>query len=235
MKKFFLIFAFCTLFYQAYSQEYIPLVKDGKVWSMELVSTWESWPDYGIVRNEIWELKGDTVINGASYIKYYEEGELRGAMREEDKKVYYLYRDSNQEYLLYDFSLKADDHIVHNENEYIVAKEDHVKYDEYVFRRMKIVDVNDSRDTNYWIEGIGALEGPCNPFYSMRTGGVDISIASCYVGGQCIYNKGLVDGIERPSAIENGTTAIYDLQGRKLTKRPQNGLYIENGKIKKKK
>lgn len=232
MKKFILIIVCCSSFYRVQSQEYIPLVTDGKIWNMELCSTWESWPDYGIVRNEIWELKGDTVINGASYIKYYEEGELRGAMREEDKKVYYLYRNSNQEYLLYDFSLKADDHIVHNENEYIVAKEDHVKYDEYVFRRMKIVDVNDSRDTNYWIEGIGALEGPCNPFYSMRTGGVDISIASCYVGGQCIYNKGLVDGIERPSAIENGTTAIYDLQGRKLKKLPEKGLYIKDGKLK---
>lgn len=232
MKKFFILSAFCLLYLQAKAKDYVPFVEDGKVWNMELVSTWQSWPDYGIVRNETWELKGDTVIKGTSYIKYYEEGGLRGAMREEDKKVYFLNVNNNQETLLYDFNLTEGGRINNYETEYVLTAEDHVKSGEYVFRRMKIVDVNDSRNTNYWIEGIGALEGPCNPFYSMRTGGVDISIASCYVGGQCIYDKGLVDGIERPSAIENGTTAIYDLQGHKLTKRPDKGLYIENGKLK---
>ena len=70
------IFSVCCLFLlQAQSQDYIPLVEDGKVWNMELVSTWQSWPDYGVVRTEKWELKGDTVIGGVSYIKYYEDGE----------------------------------------------------------------------------------------------------------------------------------------------------------------
>ena len=96
---------------------------------------------------------------------------------------------------------------------------------------MKLVAVSDPRDTNYWIEGIGALEGPCNPFYSMRTGGVDISISSCYVNNQCIYEK-LSNGIQQHPLNVNSSAAIYDLQGRKLKKLPEKGLYIKNGKLK---
>ena len=231
MKKFILIIVCCSSFYRVQSQEYIPLVTDGKIWNMELCSTWESWPDYGVVRNEKWELKGDTIIGKLIYKKYFKNGVYQGAMREEDKRVFYHFRDDDHEYLLYDFGLKKGDRIVFNRTDYEMTDENYVKSGNKPLRRMKLVAVSDPRDTNYWIEGIGALEGPCNPFYSMRTGGVDISISSCYVNNQCIYEK-LSNGIQQHSLNVNSSAAIYDLQGRKLKKLPEKGLYIKNGKLK---
>ena len=233
MKKLFIFSVCCLFLLQAQSQDYIPLVEDGKVWNMELVSTWQSWPDYGVVRTEKWELKGDTVIGGVSYIKYYEDGVYRGAMREADKKVYICHRfdADNQESLLYDFSMKEGDRVSFNDIEFVLASEDYIESGNMAFRQMKLADVNNTGEINYWIQGVGALEGPCNPFYSMRTGGVDISISSCYVNNQCIYEK-LSNGIQQHSLNVNSSAAIYDLQGHKLEKLPEKGLYIKDGKLK---
>ena len=74
MKKLFIILFFCSPLFQAQSQDYIPFVVEGKVWNIEKVSTWVGWPDYGVVRTEKCELKGDTVIVGVTYKKYYEGG-----------------------------------------------------------------------------------------------------------------------------------------------------------------
>ena len=52
-----------------------------------------------------------------------------------------------------------------HDEEYIFTSEDYVEYDNKKLRRMKLVNVNDSRDINYWIEGIGSLAGPTTPFY----------------------------------------------------------------------
>lgn len=231
MKKLFIFSVCCLFLLQAQSQDYIPLVEDGKVWNMELVSTWQSWPDYGVVRTEKWELKGDTVIGGVSYIKYYEDGVYRGAMREADKKVYIYHRfdADNQESLLYDFSMKEGDRVSFNDIEFVLASEDYIESGNMAFRQMKLADVNNTGEINYWIEGVGALEGPLNPFYSMRTGGVDISITSCYVDEKCIYSR-LADGIDLPSAVIGKESLIYDLHGRRLEQKPAKGIYIHNGK-----
>ena len=217
MKKLFIILFFCSPLFQAQSQDYIPFVVEGKVWNIEKVSTWVGWPDYGVVRTEKCELKGDTVIGGVTYKKYYEEGVYRMAMREENKKVYVQYKSSNQEVLLYDFGLKEGERFTSShDEEYVFTSEDYVEYDNKELRRMKLVNVNDSRDISYWIEGIGSLAGPTTPFYYGMTGGEDISIASCY--------------IQLPATDADKSSALFDLSGRKLNTTPQKGIYIQNGK-----
>jgi hypothetical protein len=209
---------------------YRPFVEEGKVWNIEKVSTWVGWPDYGVVRTEKCELKGDTVIVGVTYKKYYEEGVYRMAMREENKKVYVQYKSSNQEVLLYDFGLKEGERFTSShDEEYVFTSEDYVEYDNKELRRMKLVNVNDSRDINYWIEGIGALAGPTTPFYYGMTGGEDTSIASCYVGDQCIYRRN-ENSIQLPASDAAKSSALFDLSGRKLNTTPQKGIYIREGK-----
>ena len=230
MKKLFIILFFCSPLFQAQSQDYIPFVEEGKVWNIEKVSTWVGWPDYGVVRTEKCELKGDTVIGGVTYKKYYEEGVYRGAMREENKKVYVQYKSSNQEVLLYDFGLKEGERFTSShDEEYVFTSEDYVEFDNKELRRMKLVNVNDSRDVSYWIEGIGALAGPTTPFYYGMTGGEDISIASCYVGDQCIYRRN-ENSIQLPATDADKSSALFDLSGRKLNTTPQKGIYIREGK-----
>ncbi len=231
MKKLFIILFFCSPLFQAQSQDYIPFVVEGKVWNIEKVSTWVGWPDYGVVRTEKCELKGDTVIVGVTYKKYYEEGVYRMAMREENKKVYVQYKSSNQEVLLYDFGLKEGERFTSShDEEYVFTSEDYVEYDNKEFRRMKLVNVNDSRDINYWIEGIGALAGPTTPFYYGMTGGEDISIASCYVGDQCIYRRN-ENSIQLPATDADKSSALFDLSGRRLQQKPTKGIYIQGGRV----
>ena len=213
------------------SYAYHPFVVEGKVWNIEKVSTWVGWPDYGVVRTEKCELKGDTVIGGVTYKKYYEEGVYRMAMREENKKVYVQYKSSNQEVLLYDFGLKEGERFTSShDEEYVFTSEDCVEYDNKELRRMKLVNVNDSRDINYWIEGIGALAGPTTPFYYGMTGGEDTSIASCYVGDQCIYRRD-PDSIQLPATDTPKSVSIYDLSGRRLQQKPTKGIYIQGGRV----
>ena len=152
------------------------------------------------------------------------------AMREENKKVYVQYKFSNQEVLLYDFGLKEGERFTSSDGqEYVFTSEDYVEYDNKELRRMELVNVNDSRDINYWIEGIGALAGPTTPFYYGMTGGEDSSIASCYVGEQCIYRRNS-NSILLPATDTTKSVSIYDLSGRRLEQKPQKGIYIKNGK-----
>ncbi|MBR6047565.1 MAG: hypothetical protein IKP44_05695 [Bacteroidaceae bacterium] len=80
---------------------------------------------------------------------------------------------------------------------------------------MKLVNVNDSRDINYWIEGIESLAGPTTPFYYGMTGGEDTSIASRYVGDKCIYRR-VPNSIQLPATNADKFSALYDLQGCRL-------------------
>ena len=94
---------------------------------------------------------------------------------------------------------------------------------------MKLVNVNDSRDINYWIEGIGALAGSTTPFYYGMTGGEDTSIASCYVGDQCIYRR-VPNSIQLPATDADKSSALFDLSGRRLEQKPTKGIYIQGGR-----
>ena len=47
------------------------------------------------------------------------------------------------------------------------------------------------------------------------TGGEDTSIASCYVGDQCIYRR-VPNSIQLPATDADKSSALYDLQGCRL-------------------
>jgi hypothetical protein len=76
------------------------------------------FPDYRL--NLYYTFQDDTTVNNIVYHKYYcqkfqNESDLGkfyyGALREKDKKVYFLHRDSVRELVLYDFNLKIGDTI----------------------------------------------------------------------------------------------------------------------------
>lgn len=82
-----------------------------------------------------------------------------------------------------------------------------------------------------WIEGIGSGAGPFSPWMPLPPRGR--SVQSCEIGQACIF--GNLDFYDNPgtNVIRNiqsykkiGT--IYDLQGRRLMKAPEKGLYIQD-------
>ncbi|MBR4527635.1 MAG: hypothetical protein IKO71_04165, partial [Bacteroidaceae bacterium] len=62
------------------------------------------------------------------------------------------------------------------------------------------------------------------------TGGEDTSIASCYVGDQCIYRRN-ENSIQLPASDADKSSALFDLSGRRLNTTPQKGIYIQGGRV----
>lgn len=120
---------------------------------------------------------GDTIINDISYKKLMREiGDSSlietfyiGALREEEMKIYYQGLDylnnehvSNSEILLYDFTKKVNDTIIHiAENPHfksIITDIDSVLIGPGYRKRYEVnSSTNYLHQTEYWIEGIGSI------------------------------------------------------------------------------
>lgn len=107
MKKLLLIVATILLSYniKAQKDDYIPMLGDSIVWHL----SGEPWGETYSIKPEM-----DTIINELVYTKVSEElwnGILTSYLREDsiERKVYILSKDSIEERLLYDFSLKQGD------------------------------------------------------------------------------------------------------------------------------
>lgn len=130
MKKLLLFFAFFT-FTSIFSQTYTPLLKDGNKWHVKYFETDEGY--YNCLKYDgYYYAKEDTLINSKTYKKiFYHVKKVCGivpqvgctgcndtdyekevAFLREDiaqKKVYQYFKLTNQENLMYDFSLNIND------------------------------------------------------------------------------------------------------------------------------
>ena len=87
---------------------------------------------------------------------------------------------------------------------------------------------------DYWIEGIGCMNGPHFPFWWEAISSSSL-LLSCYDGDECIFSIEDINQITNiQSAIKNYSSynchEIFNLQGMKITKPQKNGLYIQNGR-----
>jgi hypothetical protein len=109
---------------------------------------------------------------------------------------------------------------------------------EYRRFTLKLVDKYDVRvdgiDDIVWIEGIGSGAGVFSPWQPLP--GKGGFIQRCYVGDTYIFGQTLYYEEEDPSVVGSPqaakmkSSAIYDIDGRKLQRVPQKGIYIQNGK-----
>ena len=114
--RYWLLFTILLLPISVIAQEdYHPLVTEGKTWEYSYVGWNPEQQDDCILM-----LRGDTIINGASYKKLYQvnglgtsgqTNEYFRAMRETDRKVYCIPHNSQEEHLLFDFNLQAGDSV----------------------------------------------------------------------------------------------------------------------------
>jgi len=135
-----------------------------------------------MVRKEM--MSGDTIINGIAYKKIYRDTSpvfnwntdiYTCAIRESNRKVYYIAKDELKENLLYDFSKNAGEYVEViglglNYPNPIRLKVDSVSIKNIngVNRKIMKFNANGSYHTDeIWIEGIGSSFGFLTPFVSV--------------------------------------------------------------------
>ena len=164
--------------------DYIPFVKDGKQWHV-VRSEYGSGNhfDQFVLLNE------KVVKDGKTYMKMYRSKDNAttvydaGLLREENRKVYFFDDNTQKEYLMFDYSLKAGDTyetysldeqkmvsykvisvgdyregpdiVRHNYNQAADSMDIHQRY-----LQKWIVARTDNGLEKTWIEGVGSLEGP---------------------------------------------------------------------------
>lgn len=151
------LWLYAFLISNAQSNEYIPLVKEGLIWSYCDVVKVEG-DEYNLYYSQF-NFSGDTIINNITYKQLFRRDCSSNvwfyvaSMREEDKKVHTVYAGQQQEKLIYNFGLVVGDSI-------------QSPYDENLFYQVKKVDTIEvasgkrkriELDFDIWIEGIGTL------------------------------------------------------------------------------
>lgn len=175
------------------------------------------------------QLKGDTAINEVTYKKLYEGSTYVGALREDGDKVYYRENNCN-EVCLYDFSLNVGDSFTDaggSGNWTVVSKENKEYFGQ---ERVTLVLNSENGSNTEWVRGIGSLSRPdCN---IAQAGNYDNLVIST-VNNDTIYKDPTMYNIITnitPTQMSEGNAAMYDISGRKLSVKPEKGLYIKNKK-----
>lgn len=88
-------------------------------------------------------------------------------------------------------------------------------------------------DNIIWIEGIGSGAGPFSPWMPLPPRGTFFQSCeidrTCIIGYSDFYENSVTNVISNIQSYKKIGT-IYDLQGRRLQKAPEKGLYIQDGK-----
>jgi hypothetical protein len=191
---------FLLFSYLVRGQEYLPLLKDNKVWS---------------IGHEKHTIIGDTVINETTYKKLFFHNYLAvftpdslkyiAALREDtiNKKVYFVWKDFNSEVLLYDFSLiKGEsfqvkipefnlsgpsyfEHNINPRNLEVLMVFDSV-FEGKTRKVLKLSRHQDNYPVDYWIEGIGSPYGLIYAGFEVIPGVYPILLCM-YENNQLVY------------------------------------------------
>ncbi len=236
---------------EALHQDYRPFVEDNKTW------TCYGNPEGADIF--YFHLKGDTLVNNQNCLKLYSQNRYNngktiyeGALYEQDKRVYIYKPGASECSLLYDFSLMPGEEAILDQNpKYshgIRALTDvYELHAGHLLRIMAFYEIERYRneETHYfdflgnWIEGVGPgymLDVLGESYFNVIGDGYGRCIIDCSVNGQSIYRTTDYDywmstSVPTPLRMdETNSSALYDLQGRRLTGKPAKGLYIQNGR-----
>jgi len=177
------------------AQQYVPFPDSNAVWSeYHQTGTMGTYYYYRNILNH-----KDTIVNSKTYHKlfyslvdttYNIDTTLtyNGGIREDNKRVFYLPKDSIQEYMIYDFSKNIGDTIKYDYSKFvnqnqncshgvdtlIIANIDSVIINNGSYRkRYSLTNVWNIPFSAYpkWIEGIGSEWGLLVPVFDLTTGG----------------------------------------------------------------
>lgn len=179
MRNLFLTLSLILLTVISFSQE---LIQENKKWNVVNCSGWgDCW-------TEALKISGDTIINQINYKKLlrvydttFTNWNYYGALRENDGKVFYIFPNTDEERLIYDFDLPVGETFYG------------FYYDCPIEMTLQSIDtittLNGEQKERYtfdnneqWIKGIGSLNGLINV-------GVYWCMADVYYGLSCCFEN----------------------------------------------
>lgn len=193
-------------------------------------------------------LTGDTVMGGLVYKKLIScsNEQFLCGLREEDGRIYSRgggwHPDS--EVLYFDFNAQPGD--IFNDDvgglSYMQVKE--VKTVMIGGKSRRCLEMWNYEEgivdglVDYWIEGIGCMNGPYFPFWWLTTS-TESLLLSCYDGDECIFNiedflANFTTNMDSPKIVQHpniiSDVPIYDLLGRRVQSPIKKGFYIQQGR-----
>ena len=201
-------------------------LEEGKVWSYKKYNYFT-----GDTSMRTLIAKGDTIVGDVNYKKIADSelGFCYSMMREDAGRVYCRYHGGD-EFLVYDFSLKAGDSFNAQGVSATVVAVDTIVVGGRVFRVLDVRDSEVPEVHNWWVEGVGSM---CGLDVGFQMPGNSWNFVSCQLGDVVLFEqKDLSTLVVRTPTFNDTKTpsAIYDLQGRRLNGEPRSGVYIRDGK-----
>lgn len=206
-----------------YFHDYVPMIKEGnqrQKWNVVYMASMNYPNDYF---TEIQSIRDNITLDGVDYKlvwkeDVYDSKRIAGAVREEDKRVYYrmYWQQSYQnEVLLYDFNLTVGDTVSVGWSDYrlIVLEESQVQVNGTMRRQLGLAMYFDDGTTGeveeYWIEGVGSTYGFLNSGYEGWVGAF-VHLLCYHENGNLIWDNEEFDDCVMNS---DGTLASFAPQG----------------------
>ena len=208
MSKYFILLLAIAMRMTSLAQStFEPIVVDGRIWNVVSIHPAEppesdTIPGYyqdikgrwGTGWHHTYELKGDTIMGGVPYKKLFFDGKFISGLREEDGRVYECYEDGHPELMAFDFNLQPGDIFKDEVNDMDQMQVKQVSTYNFNGTNRRCMDIwayvegQEIIDglVDYWIEGIGCMNGPHYPFWWDATSGPSL-LLSCYDGDECIF------------------------------------------------
>ena len=242
MKILFLWGMLCVSLAVNAQQDYLSMLKVGRSWYVESIYDNENVVHYYKVEGkEIFDDREYYLIHKAGYSHpaiIFPDGRSRHF--EKDDKVY-LHKQDESNIELFDFTLKVGDSP--SKGIPVMAIET-IEVCGIPYRCIKLGLWNYYDEPLYWIEGIGSTwRGPFGDFWDPEVGVPGTlratKLKSVWDGDECIFDidefhkARTATGLESISYLprnSKSSSALYDLQGRRLMQKPTKGVYIQDGK-----
>ena len=196
------------------AQEYHPFPTENTVWTEYF---YPGGGDFNTLYHNFSLKDKDTIINGKSYQKLYfsfdtifTENKVCGAIREEDKRIYYYSFDSlinlltplsppipvpvDTEIILYDFNLQVGDTITADQyrlraETLVVTKIDSILIGSEYRKRYHFGWDGDIITFEEWIEGIGCRRGLLSDIGYWPTNDWNSWLICCIQNGEVLYHE----------------------------------------------
>ena len=202
--------------------DYVPLIKEGnqrQKWNVVVIGSMNYPNDY---HTEIQSIRDDITLDGVDYKIVWTKSKYgiakAGAVREEDRRVYYrrkISQNYQDEVLLYDFNLNVGDTVTVNwmGQQLMVMEESEVEVNGTMRRQLGLgaysIGYPPTEIDEYWIEGVGSTFGFLNSG-SEGMGGAFITLLCYHENGNLIWDNEEFDDCVMNS---NGAPATFAPQG----------------------
>ena len=205
-----------------YFHDYVPMIKEGnqrQKWNVVVIGSMNYPNDY---HTEIQSIRDDITLDGVDYKIVWTKSKYgiakAGAVREEDRRVYYrrkISQNYQDEVLLYDFNLNVGDTVTVNwmGQQLMVMEESEVEVNGTMRRQLGLgaysIGYPPTEIDEYWIEGVGSTFGFLNSG-SEGMGGAFITLLCYHENGNLIWDNEEFDDCVMNS---DGAPATFAPQG----------------------